>query len=606
MGTLEEKARAAIASKEAVKDAISEMGGTITEATTFAEYGDAVRSIPQGSIIPETDAQAGDVLHGKTFVMNIAGEGVQATGTMPEATFVDGPTSSGGYMFSASTGGHVSAGTITTIPAATYTENDSSAYIGIGYNGTARSISKGGGSGDISDGLGLYAGTITANVSYQGTVSLHGSACLIAGTVAGTINLFEAGQPADQTGSEPVISGDPSLIGANGAAVTLGGQMFVVCNAGSGMGYNHVIPGDCILASGASAQAIAYDSMGGGTYTDHPVCGGTMSVMEGAITSDCLGETTVNSGGSITANYISSGSLNIIAESGDTSASYSNLGATVTGGTLTAEYSSMGALDVQSGVATLSSTYIGAVNQAGGVIYANFEDLQNAQNTSFNGGTLYLTGSASEYSYNTVTTYNTVSFPTQYAFFDGGGKLQIYGEIQLPDYSTVTSIYMGGGTANIGNGATLDGTVGYATVNNNSGGMFGSAGGQTYINNCTVNNSGGYVYGTVMEGTSYIDGGNFDGIVQGGSVFVSSASVDAQVYSGYIELRGCSCSYQTTLYGGTMTVAEYSNINVQIQANNSPSLYVSSGCSVLIRNEEWEVSQYVYAEDGAIVTYQPY
>lgn len=170
MGTTEEKARAALASRVAVRDAIATKGGTITNTTPFADYADAVNTIPTGTTIPETTADTGDVILGKTFVRNIDGEPVQRTGTLAEAdvfyesgrdiicgksgvvlygqtvhslgataSFVQSPTDNDGVYIVCSTSGYTGAGTtVTHVQQATFT-NPEDGYIrcsNAGYTAT--------------------------------------------------------------------------------------------------------------------------------------------------------------------------------------------------------------------------------------------------------------------------------------------------------------------------------------------------------------------------------------------------------------------------------------------------------------------------------------
>lgn len=599
------------------------MGGTITPDTLFSEYANAIRTIPQGGTVPETSFNAQDLRTGKTAVANQDGSAVQITGTMPNASFAT--ATSNGYDVIASTAGYVSAGTIThlpkttatltgatfkvasagyiaattkTVPPAVYTEDSSSAYIGIGYNGTARTISKGGGATTINDYFGLYAGTISADVGQNGNVGLHGSACLVANTVAGYVHLYESGQPNDSSGTEPVVAGNPILVGSDGQPVTIGGSMLIVGNSGA-MSSGPVLS-DCVIESGASAQGIAYDSSGQATYLDHPV-GGTMTVLDGGVVTDCYGQPTINSGGSV---IISSGSnVNTFTNSGETRLYYcSGCYSTVTGGYLTTEYCSDHSLDLQEG--TVSGTYNNfySINQSGGELYCELNELQNASSTNLQGGTVYLGGSATEYSGSTVIASNTVVIS---GTMDCSNMLNVNGgTIILTEYSSCSNFTLQYGSANIGSNAVLEGYVNYSIIENTDGGTVSY---NCSFYGCTINNgSQGYVYGSATADSSYINGGHFDGQVNGGSVFVSSASVDAQVSSGYLELRNCSNSYGAQLYGGTMTLAEYTSATIQIQTYSNPFLYVSAGCTATIRNNEWEVSQYVYVEDGGVVIYQPY
>ena len=138
MGTTLEKIQAAQSSKEACYEAIEDKGGTVIEGMPFADYADAIRSIPQNEI-PETTFIASDLRNGLKAVANQGGTAVQVTGTMPLASGMSVTPNTSSVAVSLSTAGYAS-GTVGNINYADGFINNSSGDV---YCGTAGYLKSG-------------------------------------------------------------------------------------------------------------------------------------------------------------------------------------------------------------------------------------------------------------------------------------------------------------------------------------------------------------------------------------------------------------------------------------------------------------------------------
>lgn len=449
MSTVEEKLRAAIASKEAISSAIIERGGTLTEGAPLSAYAGAVTS----SLV-NTD---------------------RATATAADLRVRRSAYTSGGRLIYGS------------ILDATVTSGATTYEITSGYLASALSLERGGGGTMIDSELYIFNGGITANVDSTGGLVLYGCASATVQKNDGTIVLVESG--CDYNGFTNSFYGIPSCFAPGGTAIINSGTMEIY----TGNGDSNFCPkfedvdnyGTLRISySGYSASPTLYGAVinRSGGYVYAPASsivnhdGGTVELGSGYVSSMTI------SGGSATLNETCIDGVDILG--GSASMCFCSCATIqIFGGYLTLEQATGQGDFIMSGGSTyISGGIMGNFYISGGT--ADIGDISEACPIYVSGGALVnLWGSTGQ-------AYISGGYVILTGSMTHGGRIE-NGTLDINEYGYTERFVVSGGTVNISSGGSAQLEVYDGNVTICSGGLARITGNSSCV---TVEDGGSVEY----------------------------------------------------------------------------------------------------------------